>query len=267
MMIMHPQLGSELVAEIVAPGSPDHAAARALQRVCFARACAMKPDAYLDIVDSCPEQTIPIVVRWRQTTADPGQLVGAIRLELPGATIIESVVRFAPTSSACARLARRTVAELGGFAIADGLTSIRILDIIDIMALAVVQAARRAGITWLWLFPRKTLMPLFHAHIDGVLPPYRFTLCPDVIGWEENERLQLVRQLGVKGLEVAPTRLPVVYEMAVTTLAEDAARRLALVSQRRQQLDLAAFRTALRRAYATICMELDHANTARRRAS
>jgi ubiquinone/menaquinone biosynthesis C-methylase UbiE len=276
-------------AEVVAPGSPSHAEARRLQADRFATACRPGEHLYLETVEYRPGLTIPIVVRRRQenppeednehvrdghtsaqvwpVASQPRRnaLVGAIRLELSGASIIESVVSFVPGSPSALTLAQRRFAELGGFATVEDLDREEALDVVDTMASAIVAAARRRHIDSLWIFPRKALMPLFLATIDGVLPPYRFSLCRDVAGWvEESDRLQAVRDLEVKGLEASPDELPVVFQTTVETLAQDVTRRLALRDKRLQQPNLQILVLgAVRQAYRAVRAELNDLNSGR----
>jgi len=257
---------AEVCAHTVLPSAPAYAQARALQRLCFARACAGAPDAYLATVDTVPERTIPIVVQ--RTTAD-GLLLGTLRLELAGASIVEAIVRFGPGTEAQQHLTRGQFAELGGFATRPKLDHVELLDVIDAMALAATAAARAVGISWFCLFPRLPLMSLFLAPVAGMLPPYRFTRCADVQGWHEGHpRLAAVRRLGVKGLETRPDRLPVVYAIPVAQMAQDVQDRLASWSQRRQCPDLGArWRAAMRQSYQQLRRELEQANAVHARSA
>jgi SAM-dependent methyltransferase len=106
--------------------------------------------------------------------------------------------------------------------------------VIDAAVAALIEVADEAGIEWLWIFPRRTLMRLLLAHIPDVLPAYSFALCRDVDGWNEGSpRLQEVRNLRVKALRALPDDFPIVYECPTATLADDLARRKALPGTRR----------------------------------
>lgn len=230
-----------LEAAVVSFYSPEYQEANHLQMERYSRACKPGEDAfqkYQETVDVAPRHVVPFVIRrWDHPRSQT--VIGTARLELPSATSIEAIARFRPNSPAAAALARRTFAEVGVFATRPGLAWGEVLDVIDTVVGGVVQAARAYGIEWLWLFPRRTLMSLLLADIPGLLPPYRFTLCPDVVGWNENsERLKKMRGVGMKEVSLAADTLPLVYQIAPAVWAEDLARRLALLEERRQSPDL-----------------------------
>lgn len=243
----------DIYAEVIQPGSPEHQEARALQQQRFARASELgEQTAYLSTVDFAPHDTVPIVIRrrppeslqrtggwrlWRPRPMPPAEapLIGTVRLELPGAMMIPEVVRFVPGSHAERLIEQDTVAEIGGLATAMDLDIADILDVIDAAVGALLQVARAEGISWLWLFPRRTLMGLLLAEIPGVLPRYSFKLCHEVIGWrEESPRLKEVRELRVKALRALPDEYPIVYGCSAATLATDLARRQTLIEARRE---------------------------------
>jgi ubiquinone/menaquinone biosynthesis C-methylase UbiE len=233
--------------------SPDYQQARLLQLERYSRACKPGKDTYqkyLEIVDAASQDTIPLVVR-RHGLPLTDSLVGTARLELPPATTIEAIMRFQPDSLAAAVLARRTFAEVGVFATRSDLPWSEVLDIMDTVAYAVVQLARKQHIEYLWIFPRLSMMSLLLAEIPSLLPPYHFALCTDVAGWNEtSSTLQKIRALGMKGLPVSPETLPVVIQISPEQWAADLKERLALQEQRRQHPDLPRLlQTAMRQSY------------------
>ncbi len=241
-----------LEAAVVSRFSPDYQEADRLQRERYSRACKPGEDTfskYQETVNVAPHHVLPIVVR-KPGSPHPESIRGTARLELPSATSIEAVVCFRLNSPAASSLSRRTFAEVGVFATRPGLEWGEVLDVIDAVVGAVVQLAQHRGIEWLWLFPRRTLMSLLLADIPGLLPPYRLTLCPDVVGWEENsDRLQKMRRVGMKEVSLDPDALPVIYQISPAVWAEDLTRRLAVLQQRQHAPDLARLlREAMRQS-------------------
>jgi len=241
------QVVPEIVGEVVAPGSASYAAARTLQAMRFATASKPRDQAhqdvsYLQAVEIAANHTIHIVAR-REAAVRPqastsrrrpsaGSVVGTVRLELPGASIVEAVVQFAPGSSAASARARQRFLEIGGFATTADLSLLELIDVIDTLAATIVAVATQRAIEWLWMFPRLPVMRLFLAELDE-LPAYRFALCHDVSSWvESHEQLAALRRLGLKEFETAATARPVVYVARVETLAADLARRLAARANR-----------------------------------
>jgi|GEM_PF-278066 len=242
-----------LEVAVVSFSSPAYQEAHRLQVERYSRACKPGEDTYLkyqEIVDASAQQTVPLVVRRRDGSL-PDSIVGTARLELPTTTTIEAIVRFQPDSLAASVLSQRTFAEVGVFATRTDLAWWEVLDIMDTIASAVVQLAEEYGITWLWLFPRLTMMSLLLAEIPGLLPPYHFALCTDVAGWDEaSSALHKIRALGMKELPVSPGTLPVIIQITAAQWAEDLKERLALQEQRRQRPDLPRLiRTAMRQAH------------------
>lgn len=250
-----------LEAQIVAPDSDAYQAARKLQATRFARASQPGASPYLAAVDFAPEHTIPLVVR-RQNT---GQLVGAARLELPGASIIETIVRLQPGSALAQSIARGSFAEIGGLATEAGLEWNEILDVLDAISGTFAQIAVQQNIAVILLFPRRTLMGLLLAQIPQLLPAYRFALARDVVGWQEGSpRLQEVRALHVKALPATPDALPVVYQILPSQLAEDVQKRQALRVQRLHTPDLdLLLRGAMRQAQRQVDGDLSVFNRSR----
>lgn len=253
-------LSATLHAELAAPGSPAQRQAARLQAERFARVCGRTQihdthttgavgegrsgaggaggASYERITDYAPRRTLPIVVwRTRHGTHDgerAPELIGTARIELPGATLIEEMIRLTPCSRAARELASGRAAEIGAFATAPGLEKGAVLDVVDAILGMVVRLARERGIEWLWLFPRNGLMSLLCARIPGLLPPYRFTRCADVVGWnEESARLRQFRSLGLKGLAARPE----VYQIRRGDLAADVERRRLLLPARHARGD------------------------------
>ena len=239
-----------IYAETVAVGSPAHHEALRLQAERFARVSTRAARisagaAYTQTTDYAPEHTIPIVARGGSSTvplngtipqvsASRG-LLGTARLELPGAMLIEEMIRIAPNSPAGSALRRGRAAEIGAFAGAPGLDRAARVDVVDAILALIVRLAGDLGIEWLWLFPRNGLMSLLWAEIPGLLPPYGFRRCADVLGWNESSaRLQEFRALRLKGLGAWPE----IYQIRRGALASDSARRLTLLPLRRRQRDV-----------------------------
>ena len=229
-----------LEVSAVSPSSPTYQAARQLQLNRYTRACMPGEDTYLkyqEIVDATPQRVIPLVVRRRDTASDG--LVGTARLELASSSTIEAIVHFQEGSLAASVLSQQTFAEVGVFATPPELTWWEKLDVIDTVSSAVVQLAEVRGIQWLWIFPRLTMMSLLLAEIPGLLPPYHFALCQDVVGWNEGSTtLQKIRTLRMKELPVSPGTLPFIIQITPAQWAQDLKARIALREQRLQSPDL-----------------------------
>ncbi len=239
-------------AHVVSPGSPAEQQARLLQMQRYIRACSPSPNAYVqyrETVDGVPQRTIPLVI-WRRDSSPSELPVGTASLELSSATTVEEIVQFTPGSPTAGVLSRGVFAEVGGFATRSDLTWAEVLDVLDTIGIAVVQLARQYGIEWFWFFPRRTMMYLLLAEIPGLLPPYHFSLCPDVSGWnEESAILAKIRKLHMKELPISPDQLPAVYRITPTALADDVLRRLRFLELRRQTPDLSRWlQTAMRQA-------------------
>lgn len=247
-------LAAAFEAQIVAPNSAAYQEARRLQTMRFARASQPGASSYLAAVDFAPEYTIPLVVRRRAT----GQLVGAARLELPGASIVEAIVRMHPGSTFTQSITRGTFAEIGGLATEPTLVWHEVVDILDAISATFASLALQQGLDQLFIFPRRTLMGLLLAQIPHLLPAYRFTLVHEVAGWrEESPRLQEVRALQVKALPATPDALPVVYSIPPIQLQEDVYKRQALRAERlaSQDFDL-QMRGQMRQAQRRVVEEL-----------
>lgn len=244
-----------LEGAVVSFFSPEYEEASRLQMERYSRACKPGEDTFLkyqETVDVAPQHVIPIVVRRRGKLLCES-VIGTARLELPSATSIEAIARFRSKSPAASALSRRTFAEVGVFATQPGLSWGEVLDVIDTVVGSVVQLAQEHGIEWLWLFPRRTMMSLLLADIPGLLPPYHFTLCPDVVGWNEgSERLQKMRDVGMKEVPISPDEPPMIYQISPAVWADDLTRRLKVLQLRRQSRDLprllqAAMRQSLKK--------------------
>ncbi|HEU5377097.1 MAG TPA: methyltransferase domain-containing protein [Ktedonobacteraceae bacterium] len=218
--------------EVLSPESAAFQELCLLQAERFARAGAPgHASKYLETVDIDPRFTIPVAARDAN-----GLIVGALILELPPATVIESVIRFRPGSPAAQTLARGTFGELRGFATRPTTSREDAIEIVDALGERMVEIAQTCGIEWLWLVPRRPLMSsLFFAEIEGVLPPCHFTRCMDVLGWNEaSSRLQQMRSLRLKEIPLAPETMPAMYQITPARWGEDIIARLAAREQRRQ---------------------------------
>lgn len=234
---------SEAVGEVITPGSPLYQEALQLQAERFAPTVKVGPtagEAYLQVTDYAPDAAIPIVVRSAAPLANnqgfyaPGKLLCAVRLELAGSTFIESCMTFAEGSPAAAALTSGRVAEIGGFATPVDLDKANMPDVLDTLAAIILRVAEEQDIEWFWLFPRSGFMSVLHAEIPEILPPYRFTYCPDVVAWNTtNERFQQFLSLRPRGLQ----RYPELYHIHRSTLEEDLALRLALRPKRLERRD------------------------------
>lgn len=227
-----------LYAEAVPPGSPMHLEAQRFQAERFAlvqsnHGRASSDLTYVDATDTDSTYTIPIVVRrfeggqpWSQNP-----LLATARLELPGATLIESMIRLKPGSTAAEALAAGRAAEVGGFASrVDGEKDI-LIDAIDGVVAVVVELAKRLDIDWLWIFPRKGFMSIMRASISGLLPPYQFKKSADIVGWnEQSPQLKYFRSLKLRGWANDPE----IFEISRMQFAADLEQRQALQQRRTQ---------------------------------
>jgi ubiquinone/menaquinone biosynthesis C-methylase UbiE len=235
-----------LEAAMVPPTSARYQEARALQARRFAHASTPGASAYLQAADFAPDSTIPIVIARQET----GVIEGAVRLELPAASIIGAIVRFRPASASARAQAQGAFAEVGGLALGYALEWWEKLDVLDTLAAALVRVCLHQHIPWLWVLPRHPFMAVLLADLPGLLPAYRFSLCTDVLSWNEGSpRLAEMRDLRVKGWPVAPETYPALYQISPETLAEDLQQRLALREKRRQAALLPhLMKEAIRRA-------------------
>ncbi len=225
-----------LEALVVSPASALYQEARQLQEQRFARASKPGPKpSYLETVDA--QHTLRMVIR-RRDTPQPN-LIGTALLEFPPASVIASVAQFQPKSPSAQLLSRGTFAEIRGLATSFDLDWQTKLALLDSIGSLIVLIARQRNVESLWLVARYPLMSLLLAEIPGLLPPYHFTLCTDVLGWnEESERLQQMRKLRMKELPMAPDTLPTIFQITPSVYAEDLEKRLALLEQRQHAPEL-----------------------------
>ncbi|HLJ80887.1 MAG TPA: hypothetical protein VKT52_05325, partial [Ktedonobacterales bacterium] len=124
-----------IYAEVVEPGTREYEEIIRFQQDRFALVSehATQSDAtFVEVTDYAPERTIPIGVYQRAPDDNmPDKLISAVRIELPGAMIIETVIQLKPGSPAALALARHQVAELGGFATQLDLDKATLVDVID----------------------------------------------------------------------------------------------------------------------------------------
>jgi ubiquinone/menaquinone biosynthesis C-methylase UbiE len=241
-------ISDTLYAATVEPDSLAYERARDLQAQRFARACRAGDRAYFETVEIDPERTIPIVVFQRvapqsdRSKADTATdlILGTARIELPGTGVVEDIVKFAAGSRAADLMARHAVAEIGGFASRGERDMATAVDVLDAVAPVVLEIAQHLGLEYYWVFPRKSILGLLLVSVPDLLPPYEFTLCQEVTGWNEGHpRLQGVRDLRVKGIATDPDEPPVVFEIAVDTLKQNFAQRRALLERRQNDPDFA----------------------------
>lgn len=226
-----------LEAKVVAPDSSTYEEARKLQAARFARASTPLPQApsYLEVVQFDPEVMIPLVVCRQES----GLVIGTAILELPSPKSFATAVQFVPGSAAAEVASKGAFAEIRSFATHFDLEWWEVFDLIDALAGIVLLTAKQLDVEWLWAQPRYSIMSIFLAEIPGLLPPYRFTPCPDVIGWHEDEEaFAELRALRLKELPLSNGSLPLIYQITPATLAKDLAQRLAVYEQRRHQPDL-----------------------------
>ncbi|MGH2514162.1 MAG: methyltransferase domain-containing protein, partial [Ktedonobacterales bacterium] len=185
---------------------------------------------FVETTDYAPDQSIPMGVYQRSPNGGgPDRLIGAARLELPGATVIETMIQLRPGTPAALAMARRQAAELGGFATSLDLDKATLVDVIDALVAVIVRLARQYDIAWLWIFPRKGMISVLRAAVPGLLPPYRFSYCPDWQGWrEDSPQYQQFRALGLRGIPDQPQ----LFQISLEDFAADLSRRLALRSAR-----------------------------------
>lgn len=236
-------LSADVYAEVVTVGSRKHDMALRLEAERFAQVQSMRDGAsYVEVTDTAPNRIIPILV-WRDvppaatrsslTSLDAAhthaKLLGTARLELPGGMLIESMIRLKEGSPAARLLESGMVAEVGGFAPAADLDKASLFDTIDAVTGVCLRVAKELGIKWFWIFPRNGFMSLMRADIPDLLPPFRFSLCPDVEGWDEtSERLKRFRAMHLRGFG----KYPEIYQISADDYEADLAHRLALRQRR-----------------------------------
>jgi ubiquinone/menaquinone biosynthesis C-methylase UbiE len=186
---------------------------------------------YHEATHTDPSLIIPIAVRRlrRKSDSGPDELIGMAHLEMAGATLIESMMQLREDSPSAQALAHHTAAQISSIAVANHIERKYVASVIDALAGVIVQLAYEHGIQILWGFPRAGTISMLRAEIPGVLPPYHFTLSPDVIGWkEESAQLAAFRAVGIKGL---PNE-PFFFHIPTGTLASDLDNRMSLLPER-----------------------------------
>ncbi len=232
-------VGAEIYGAVVDMDSTEYADFQRFQEERFARLRSTRADLeadpspnYTEATHTSPSETIPIVLRRR---AQPGarassadEMIAIARMELPGATLIEAMIELRPGSTAAKALATGRAAEIGSFAAIDGISRVEVVGALNALAGVLVELARRRGLEWLWIFPRAGFMSMARAEIPGVLPPFHFTLSPDVVGWRrESAQLAAFRAMRMRGF----LDVPLMYEIKVETFANDLAQRVASYDQ------------------------------------
>ncbi|HEY7849189.1 MAG TPA: methyltransferase domain-containing protein [Ktedonobacterales bacterium] len=232
-------VGADIYGAVVDLDSADYMQFQRFQEERFARLQSTRADlgpelspTYTEATHTSLSQIIPIVVRRRARTGADEEMIGIARLELPGATLIESMIALREGSIAAQALADSSAAEVGGFATLEGISRLEILDVIDAVVGVLIALARQRNLDWLWIFPRAAFMSLLRAEIPGVLPPYHFTLSPDVTGWRPGStQLVAFRAMRLRGF----LDTPMIYQIQTETFADDLAERMA-ARERRAQL-------------------------------
>lgn len=216
-----------LYGEVVTPGSRDHEEIVRFQQERFelvGAPSAHSETTFIATTDYAPERTFPIGVYLRDPDCGSRRLVGAARLEMPGATVIETMIQLRPGTPAAIALQQHKAAEIGGFATPLDLDKVTLTDVVDAVVAAIVEIARQHDIEWLWIFPRKGMMSVLRATLPDLLPPYHFSYCPDWLGWqEESPHYQQFRSLGLRGV----SDQPLLFQIHREDFAADLARRLA----------------------------------------
>jgi hypothetical protein len=111
-----------------------------------------------------------------------------VKVVRPPETLIQELVHFAPGSLPADELQAVRIAELGGFVIRPGVERDEIPDLLDALALALLQFTEPT-IASFWLLPRRHLLRLFRAEVPQLLLPYRIELCLDVLDWNTSSPL------------------------------------------------------------------------------
>lgn len=234
-------VGENIYGKVVNLHSAEYAEFQRFQEERFARLQSTRADStpelgpkYTEATHTSPSAVLPIAVRRRARPGDTGakdELIGIGRLELPGATLIESMIALREGSDAAERLAAGRAAEIGGFATLEGISRLEIIDALDAVAGVLIELARQRQIEYLWIFPRAGFMSLVRAEIPDVLPPFHFMLSPDVAGWlSKSDQLAAFRAMRLRGF----LDIPFIYEIETETFADDLRQRIACRDQRDQ---------------------------------
>lgn len=228
---------ADVYAEIVRPGTPEHAQALRFQQERFAlvsRRDTASETTFVETTDYAPDGTVPIVVRQYGGSGKSDALLATARVELPGATVIETMIRLRPGSAGDVAMRRRQVAEIGGFATPTDLDRATLVEVIDVIVEQVIHVAEAHGIEWLWFFPRKGFISVMRAAVPGLLPPYRLSYRADWLGWNEGSpQLDQFRALRLRGVPAQPQ----IFQIARADFAADLAARQALRAQRAEQAE------------------------------
>jgi ubiquinone/menaquinone biosynthesis C-methylase UbiE len=143
------------------------------------------------------------------------------------------MIKLREGSVAAEALADGRAAEIGGFAALEGISRTELIDAVDALVGALTELARRREIAWLWIFPRAAFMSLLRAEISPVLPPYHFTLSPDIVGWlPGSTQLEAFRAMRLRGF----LDIPLMYQITTDEFADDLDGRMVQYDQRAQVL-------------------------------
>ncbi len=234
--------GPDIYGTTVDLESAEYAQFERFQVERFARLQSSRPGGesdtsptYTEATHTLPSEVVPIVVRRRHS---PGaaphaddEMLGIARLEFPGATLIESMIALREGSVTARALAEGKAAEIGGFAALEGIDRQDLISVVDAIVGVVSELARQRGLEWLWIFPRAAFMSLLRAEIPNALPPYHFTVSPDIVGWVPgSSQLEAFRSMRLRGF----LEIPLIYQITAGTLADDLETRMARYEQRVQ---------------------------------
>ena len=232
-------VGAEIYGSVVTMDSAEYTEFQRFQEERFAQLRSTRADLeadptpnYTEATHTAPSATIPIVMRRRAGPGAPAsradEMIAIARMELPGATLIEAMIDLRPGSTAAEALATGRVAEIGSFAALEGISRFEVIGALNALAGVLIELARRRQLDWLWIFPRAGFMSMARAEIPGVLPPFHFTLSPDVLGWrQDSAQLAAFRAMRMRGF----LDIPLMYEIKVETFADDLAQRVASYDQ------------------------------------
>jgi len=173
-------------------------------------------------------------------------------------------VQFVPGSLPARELAAERIIEMGGFVLRPDVERHEIPDILDTLALALLDLCD-PRINCFWVMPRRHLMRLFWADIPEVLPPYHMALCHEVEGWNEcSNRLQLLRGASFKGHHFDTHTAPYVYTISRQMIAHDFAQRMNVLYERRRNPAFAhLLNQAMHQAERLLQQEVEQLNSER----
>lgn len=240
--------GQGVYATVVDPESDAFAELQRFQEQSFARVQSSRDSSapsYVEATHTAPSRTVPIMIR-RTGSDGTDELIGVSRLELTGATLVESMIALREDSQSARTLAAGKVAEIASFAATTEVERSQLVDMLNALAGVIIQIAEQEGVEWFWIFPRSAFMSLVRAEIPDLLPPYHFMLSPDASGWiEDSPQLAALRAMRLRGF----MDTPLFYQITVADLADDLRTRMAL-DDKRAQLG-ATIETQLKRAMVT----------------